>query len=287
MAKSTGKAATRGTRVISTGKTASHEGKLVFVPIESQPSTSLPLSPSIRPTSQKHAALERLPDMPLSNWAKPFTSVQRNDIGQRLSRFRLERSDRYARKRRPLVSSKYPDICTHVLSISHDAVVESSDHSTGASEPNSASTLPLERHSQPHISLLDATSTYRRDHFTVFPVEDNDLVQSLFAFCWYSKVKGSQPMLMNTDLNDLNNKNLAKNPNRDFIPIALSSAACFHVLMATVLQVQRAQGRPADNCFWYHRGGAIASLNKDLLGAESLITDAMFCAVGMLAYVEV
>ncbi|KIW11763.1 hypothetical protein PV08_09035 [Exophiala spinifera] len=56
--------------------------------------------------------------------------------------------------------------------------------------------------------------------------------------------------------------------------------------MATVLQVQRLQGRPGGDCFWYHRGGAIAALNKDLSDSKPQVTDAMFCAVGMLAYIE-
>jgi len=285
MAKSSGTTATTGIQVISTGKTASHERELLFVPIDPQASTCS--SPSMRPTIRKHVALQKLPNMPLSNGAKPFASVLQNDIGQCLSRFKVKRSDRNARKMRPLASSKYLDVFTRVVSISHRVVAESSYHFTGALKSNVAATLSSEGQSQPHPSLHDAISTYRRDHFTTLPVKDNDLVQSLFAFCWYPKVKASQSLLNNTDLNDLNNKNVAQNPNRDFIPIALSSAACFHVLMATVLQVQRFQGRPASDYFWYHRGGAIASLNKDLLGAQSQITDAMFCAVGMLAYIEV
>lgn len=57
--------------------------------------------------------------------------------------------------------------------------------------------------------------------------------------------------------------------------------------MATLLQVQRFQGRPGGACFWYHRGSAIAALNKALSSENGQITDVMFCTVGMLAYLEV
>jgi hypothetical protein len=57
--------------------------------------------------------------------------------------------------------------------------------------------------------------------------------------------------------------------------------------MATVVQVQRFLDRPGGDCFWFYRGGAIAALNKALANAETHITDAMFCAVAMLAYIEV
>jgi hypothetical protein len=90
-----------------------------------------------------------------------------------------------------------------------------------------------------------------------------------------------------SDLEDLNNKSLSKNPNTDFIPIALSNGACFHVLMATLLQYQRFQGAQGGACFWYHRGAAITALNQELASEDAQITDTMFFTVVMLLYVEV
>jgi hypothetical protein len=69
--------------------------------------------------------------------------------------------------------------------------------------------------------------------------------------------------------------------------MALSNPACFHALMAAVLQVQRSRGRPHSEFFWYHRGATIVTLTQNLSGPNSQITDAMLCAVGMLAYTEV
>ena len=97
----------------------------------------------------------------------------------------------------------------------------------------------------------------------------------------------SKLILIAADLKHLDNANIPRNPSRDFIQVALGNAACFHVLMATVLQVQRFQGRPGGPCFWYHRGGAIAALNNDLSHRNLHITDEMIYTTGMLAFLDV
>lgn len=89
------------------------------------------------------------------------------------------------------------------------------------------------------------------------------------------------------DLSDLNTKSLSHNPNTDFIPIIMTNAGCCHVLLATVLQYQRFQGALAGPCFWYHRGAAIAALNRELSQQNTEITDTMIYTVGMLLYLEV
>lgn len=67
----------------------------------------------------------------------------------------------------------------------------------------------------------------------------------------------------------------------------LGNVACFHVLMATLLQYQRFQGAQGGACFWYHRGAAITALNEELSIQHAHITDTMFLTVCMLLYVEV
>ncbi|KAN0091817.1 hypothetical protein V8E51_017664 [Hyaloscypha variabilis] len=120
------------------------------------------------------------------------------------------------------------------------------------------------------MQIQDSVSTFRRDPFTSFPIDVDDEVRSLITFY----------------LDEFDNKSVSQDPKRNFISIALRDGACFHTLMATLLQFQRFQGRPDGACFWYHRGGAIAALNQKLLNQHAQITDTMFFAVGMLLYVE-
>jgi hypothetical protein len=89
-------------------------------------------------------------------------------------------------------------------------------------------------------------------------------------------------------MKELDNNTLTVDPESDFVPIALSDAACFEMTMATVAQVQERRNKQTGSKeFWLHRGRALSLLNKSLSELDHGITDAIICTVGMLAYTDV
>jgi hypothetical protein len=88
-------------------------------------------------------------------------------------------------------------------------------------------------------------------------------------------------------LSDLNNKDIARNSERDFAIVALRDTPSFLMLLTTMIQIQFYQGGLNADRFWHYRSTAISKLNDCLSDTSDNITDEMIFTVGMLAYVDV